>query len=65
MNHFYCTENQIGKKHLRRRRRINEEVRSNQPFTESDDDATEVHPQRRVVSFEMKTRHNKLVRIKK
>ena len=36
------TENRIGKKHLRRRRRINEEVRSNQPFKTSDDDATEV-----------------------
>ena len=40
------TENRIGKKHLRRRRRINEEVRSNQPFTKSDDDATEVQSAR-------------------
>ena len=36
------TEKRIGKKHLRRRRRISEEVRSNQPFTTRDDDAIEV-----------------------
>ena len=51
MNHFYCTENQIGKKHLRRRRRINEEVRSNQRFTKSDDDAIEVQQQRQAISI--------------
>ena len=39
------TEIRIGKKHLRRRRRINEEVQSNQQFTTGDDDAIEVQRQ--------------------
>ena len=40
----YRTENRIGKKQLRRRRRnrINKEMPSNQPFTTNDDDAIEV-----------------------
>lgn len=53
MNHFYRTENR--KKHLRRRRRINEEVRSR------DDDAIEVQYAGWYRSN--KTGHNKLVRI--
>ena len=62
MNHFYPTDDTYDDDGKRCDPIIVYEERR---CLESDDDATEVLPQRRVVSFERKTRHNKLIRMKK
>ena len=60
------TENRIEKKHLRRRRRINKEVRSNQPITiRFVNNVMLLHLRRRRQAMPIeKTGHSKQVRMK-